>query len=91
MKLLFKNRDNDINADSDPHLGFYCVRRCSKELFDAQMLLDPFEEQFDFPAGFVNLANDQGGEGEVIGQKDKIPVGLCIVKSNTPELVRIVL
>jgi len=40
-------------------------------MFDAQVLLDPFEEQFYSPSALVELCNDQWRQVEVIRQKDK--------------------
>ena len=37
---------------------------------DAQMLLEPFEEQLDLPATSIQFGNDQCWKGKVVGQKD---------------------
>jgi hypothetical protein len=47
------------------------ILRCAIESLDAQVLLDPFEEEFHLPAAFVELGNAQGWQGEVVGQKDQ--------------------
>ena len=35
------------------------------------MLFEPFKEQFNLPAGVIQLSNRQGRHGEVVGQKDE--------------------
>ena len=45
------------------------------EGLDAEMLFDPFEEQFDLPAEFVEPGNRQSGRSKVVGEKDQPPVG----------------
>jgi hypothetical protein len=35
-------------------------------------LFDPFKEQLDLPATFIDERNGQCGETEVIGQKDQV-------------------
>jgi hypothetical protein len=42
--------DEDVDRDGDPNLGLHCIFGCTEELLDPQMLLDPFEEQFDLTA-----------------------------------------
>ena len=46
--------------------------RCSRsavEGFDAQVLFDPLEKQFDLPATAIKLGNGHGGEIKIVGQK----------------------
>ena len=38
-------------------------------MFDAKMLLDPFEEQLDLAAVFVERTDRGGQQGELVGQK----------------------
>ena len=35
----------------------------------AEMLFDPFEEQFDLPAELVELGNGQSGRSKVVGEE----------------------
>ena len=52
-KALLDDCDEDVDRDGDPDLGLHRIFGCPEEPFDPQMLLDPFEEQFDLPAAFV--------------------------------------
>jgi len=71
MQTLFQNGDEQINGDGGPDLGAHRVGRRAVKGFDAQMLLDPFEEEFDLPAAAIELGDGQGRHGEVVGQKDQ--------------------
>ena len=66
MQSFFENCHQQINRNRDPDLGPHGVLARAVERFDAKMLFDPFEEQFDLPAAVIELSN--GGEAE------KVPV-----------------
>jgi hypothetical protein len=46
MQTFFQNGGEQINGDGGPDLGAHRVGRRAVEGFDAQMPLDPLEEQF---------------------------------------------
>jgi len=48
-------------------------------MFDPQVPFDPAEECFDAPPQSVNLRHGQRGNIEVVGQENKVPVGLLVV------------
>jgi hypothetical protein len=78
MQTLFQNGDEQIAGDGGPDLAVQGVRAGAVKGFDAQMLFDPFEEQFDLPAATIELGNGQGWHGEVVGQEDQCPAGFWI-------------
>ena len=45
MKLFPDNGDRHVGGDGAPHLRLHGVLGVSHEVLDAQMLLDPLEEQ----------------------------------------------
>jgi len=57
MQTFFQNGDEQINGAGDPDLGAHRVERRAVKGFDAQMLLEPFEEQFDLPAAPIELGD----------------------------------
>ena len=71
MQTLFQDGDEQINGDGAPDLGAHRVGAGAIKGFDAQMLLDPFEEEFDLPAAPIQLRDGQRRDGEVVGQKDQ--------------------
>lgn len=82
---LIETGHHEVNADSDPDLGAHGVLCCAEEGFDAQVLLDPFEEQFDLPPAFVNGCDGYRGQFEVVRKKDQPLTALCIDIADTPE------
>ena len=69
MQAFFGNGDQHVGADCNPDLRFDSVLVGAIKRLDAQVLLDPFEKQFDLPALAVQLCNQLGLESEVVGQK----------------------
>jgi hypothetical protein len=49
------------------------------------MLLDPLEEQLDLPAQTVELGDGEGGQCEVVGEKDQSLAGLGILEPDTSQ------
>ena len=68
---VFQNGDEEIDGDGAPDLGAHGVGRRAVKGLDAQMLLDPFEEEFDLPATTIELSNGQRWPGEIVGQEDE--------------------
>jgi hypothetical protein len=60
LGLEFQEGKKEVNAQSDPDLSKYRVMRCAKERFDFQVLLDPFEKEFDLPAFLVEISDGLG-------------------------------
>ncbi len=90
MQTFFQNGDEQINGDGTPDLGAHRVGTGAIKSFDAQMLLDPFEEQFDLPASAIELGDGQCRDGEVVGQKDQPLAGLGIAITDATQRVGII-
>jgi len=75
LQLLFDDRNQHIGAHGAPDLGLHGVFAGAKKVLYAQVLLYPFEKQFDLPAAFVKIGNSDGGQCGVVGQKDECFVG----------------
>jgi len=89
VESLFQDGDQQINADSDPDLGFDGVGRCAVKGFDSQMLLDPAEEELHLPALLVNIGDGYGGNGKDIGQVDKTLLGDQIHVGHPSQCLRV--
>ena len=50
LKLLFDNSDKYVSGESAPDLSLHCILAVADETLDAQVLLDPLEEQLGLPA-----------------------------------------
>src|ERR1017187_7708892 len=90
MQTFFQNGDEQINGDGGPDLGAHRVGRGAVKGFDAQVLLDPFEEEFDLPAAPIELGNGQSWHGEVVGQEDEGFAGAGIAIADAAERVRVI-
>jgi hypothetical protein len=91
VEALLDDGDQDIDGDGDPDLGLDGVLGGSEEALDAQVLLDPFEEQLDLPAAFVEPCNGQCRQGEVVGQEDEDLAGFGIAICDAAELFGVAL
>src|ERR1700730_6401603 len=78
LEFLLDDRDQDVGADGNPDLGLHGVLGRAIKGFDAQMLLDPFEEQLHLPAALVQLRNRQCVQDKVVGEKDQTLAGIRI-------------
>jgi len=65
----FLVREEQVDCQRGVELYEYDIFRVADKRFDAQILLDFPEENFDLPAGFVNFGDGFGYQAEVIGQK----------------------
>ena len=90
MQTFFQNGDEQINGDGAPDLGAHRVGAGAIKGFDAQMLLDPFEEQFDLPASTIQLSDGQSRHGEVVGQEDERFAGEGIAIADAAQRVGII-
>ena len=69
LETLLYNGNQDVRADGDPDLRLHRILAGAQKRLDTQVLLDPFEEQFDLPALPVQLCDQFGSQGKIVGQK----------------------
>ena len=79
LQLLVKDGHHQVNAHRDPDLSLHRIRARPVVMLDAQVAFDPAEEEFDSPAQAVKLGHAQGGDVEVVGEKDKSSPGFLVV------------
>ena len=80
--FLFRDGDQQIRADRRPDLAADGILGTTVKIPDAQVLFDPFEEQFDLPAPSVKIANHLGLQLEVIGQEYQGAFALRVAEVN---------
>ena len=73
FQFAFDDGHQHVRGDRGPDLSLHRVGRGAEKRFDAEVLFDPFEEQFDLPTGFVELRDGQCRQGEVVGQEQYCP------------------
>ena len=72
---LIENGHHEVGTHRDPDLSLHRVFAASEEDLDAQVLLDPLEEQFDLPTALETHGDGQSRSFEVVGEKDQsLPV-----------------
>src|ERR1022692_993164 len=88
-KLLAQDGYQHVNTDRNPDLRLDSVLGGSEKVFDPQVLLDPFEEQFYSPSAFVKLRNSKCGQVKVIGQKYQSLVIFRVPVTDAAETIQI--
>lgn len=89
MQSFFDDRDQHVNGDGSPDLGFDGIFAVPVESFDAKMLLDPAEEGLDLPSASVQLGDSQSRQMGVVGQEHESLCGVGVFEPDVPQLVRI--
>ena len=90
MEPLLQDGDEQVNGDGRPDLGVHGVGRGAVKGFDAQVLFEPFEEQFDLPASAIEPADGQGWHGEMVGQDDERFAGFGVAIADAAQRIGII-
>ena len=91
MKFLFDDGNQHVSRHGAPDLRLDGILAVAQELLDSQVLLDPFEEQFDLPAVLVECCDGQRRQDKVVGQEDERLATLDIFESNAPQVLGVML
>src|SRR5207248_1362002 len=75
----------DVDGDGNPDLRLHRILGGAEERFDAKVLLDPFEEEFDLPATAIQRGDSERRQGEVIGEHDQRLPRLQVLDVNTSQ------
>ena len=67
--MFLDDGTQNVNRNRNPQLTLDYVFRHAVKRFDAQMLLDPLEEQFHLPATLVQFGNGERRPLCIVGQK----------------------
>ena len=90
LEVMLNDCDEAIGDDCDMDLYAHFILGLSPELFDAEMLFDPFEEELHLPAVSVEQCNILGGKVKVVGVINKRPSKVCGIVNDSPKFGRIV-
>jgi len=91
FQALFDDGNQYVDEDGDPDLRFHRVLGGPVKGLDAQVLFDPFEEQFDLPATSVKLCDRNRRQCEVVGQKNQASVFLGVEEANASQFFGVIL
>jgi len=89
LQFPFNNGNQHVGGDGAPDLCLHRVLAVADKSLDTQMLLDPFEKQFDLPALFVQRGDSQRGQRSIVGQKHQRLADFRIFETDAPQLLRI--
>jgi len=78
-ELLVVDGHHEVNSHRNPDLGLHCIGAGTEVVFDSEMSLDPFEEEFDLPAALVELGHRDGRDLQIVGEEDEI-LGCLLVE-----------
>ena len=73
-KLFLDDRYQHVDADGDPDLRPHSILGSAVEAFDAQVLLDPLEEQFHLPSTSVQGMVSAGNANWLVRNTRFLPV-----------------
>ncbi len=91
MESFFDDGDQHVDSNGNPNLGLHRVGGGAVEGLDAEVLLDPFEEQFDPPAAAIEFGNGQSRKREVVRQEDESSPGFRVPVTDATKRIGIVL
>ena len=91
MKLLLDDGNEHVGRHGAPDLRLDCVLAGAQKTLDAQVLLDPLEEQLHLPSVLVQGGNSQCRQACVVGQKYQRLARFWVFESNTAQVFGIVL
>ena len=86
MQFLFNNGDQHISRDGAPDLRLHGVLAVTQKMLNTQMLLDPFEEQFNLPTTFVQSRNRRCWQRSIVRQEHQSLPGIGIFKTNPAQI-----
>lgn len=78
--------DHKIDADGDPDLSLHRVGTRPVVMFDAQVPLDPAEEQLDPPTQAIKCCDGQCRNEQIVCQENQIAPGLRVEVSHPPQI-----
>ena len=90
-EFLLDDRHQHVDADGDPDLRPHSVFGSAVEAFDAQVLLDPLEEQLHLPSAPVQGGNGQRWQRKLVGQEHQVLAGLGIAITDATQVGGVVL
>jgi hypothetical protein len=90
LKFFLNNVDEHVGGHGGTDLRLDRVRAVDQKLLDAQVLFDPFEEQFHLPAAFVQSSNGQGRQGGVVGQEDQSLLASWVLEPDKAQVFGVV-
>ena len=90
FEVVLNDGNETVCDDGDVNLYAHRIFRLSPELFDTEMLFDPFEEEFHLPSVSVEQCDILGGKIKIVGVINKRSSKVFGVVNNSPKFGRVV-
>lgn len=88
IQPLFHDGHQQVGGHGDSYLALDSVLRSAEEALDAQMLLDPLEEEFHLPVALlVERSDGLGGNAEMVGEKHQRLAVVRILVADAPQVL----
>lgn len=91
LEVVLDNSDETVCDNGDMDLNTYSIVALSPERLDSEVLLDPFEEQFDLPPVFIKEGDVLGCKIEVVRVVSERTMQVWGIIDDTPDLARVLL
>jgi len=85
MKSFLENGNQHVNGNGDPDLRLDGVLGRAVEGLDPQVLLDPFEEEFDLPTALVDLRDRKWRQRKAVGDENETLGCLGVDETNAAQ------
>ena len=89
MGGLPDNRDHEVGANRRPDLTTDGVLAAAIKAAEAQVLFDPFKEQFDLPALAIEFGNHCGRQIHLVGEQDQVHLIFDVINPNAAQWLRV--
>ena len=89
LEVMLNDSDDTVCDDGNMNLNAHGIVTLSPERLDLEMLLDPFEEQFDLPSVLVKERDVLGSKIEIVRVISERSMQVRSIVDNTPDFTRI--
>ena len=91
FEIVLNDSDETVCNDGNMNLNAHGIVTLSPERLDPEVLLNPFEEQFDLPPVFIKESDVLGCKIEVVRVVSERSMQVRSIVDDTPDLARILL
>ena len=91
FEIVLNDSDETICDDGNVNLDTHGIVTLSPERFDPEVLLNPFEKQFDLPPVFIKESDVFGGKIEVVRVVRECSMQVWSIVDDTPDFAWILL
>ena len=91
LEVVLNDSDETVCDDGNMNLNAHCIVALTPERLDLEVLLDPFEKEFDLPPVFIKKSDVLGGKVEIVRVVSERAVKVWSIVDDTPDFSRILL